>query len=316
MRTLVTCAAVLALFIGLGAPSTAHAEDPQPGPKVNGAWLYEIRIVRVDPKAAADSEAGSPFPELSDTTIDLPWAAVLARLKERGRTTVLMDTRMSAETGIKTEVSDERITPIVALNFQDRNNEQYRAQPIKEGCSFEQTTATQMTYRLQVRGTATPPVSMKPTAQYLVQWQGTHPRLAGRTLVLEHRQQVDVATEPQGAGRAEELRQKQDDLNRARARIASGATRLEDIEARMAQAKREANTTSRHDVKKAREDELERLAKERDELARDVHMHRDQVREMARALQVARGAAGNRGARTQRSIEHYAFITGRYVAKK
>ena len=140
MRTLVTFMVALGLLVsGALAPGAARADD---GKKAGGAsegWIYEVRVVRVDPSSAEASEAGSPFPQLESTTIALPWSEILARLKKRGATRVLMDTRITARTGTQSTAMEESSVPIVALNFQDRNNEQYRSQMIRQGCTFKQT---------------------------------------------------------------------------------------------------------------------------------------------------------------------------------
>ena len=123
MRMVTTTTAALALLLALGAMRPAAADDAPGQATKQGHWLYEVRIVRVDPGEAAASEAGTPFPELKDTTIQLPWSTILARLKARGTTTVLMDTRVNALDGVKSVVSEETSTPITALNFHDRNND-------------------------------------------------------------------------------------------------------------------------------------------------------------------------------------------------
>ena len=62
-------------------------------------------------------------------------------LQINGKAEVLSKPSIIATQGVKAMVSTEEITPIVALNFADRNNEQFRAQPIKTGVSLEVTPA-------------------------------------------------------------------------------------------------------------------------------------------------------------------------------
>lgn len=311
MKSLVACAAVLALFVALGAPTTAVAEDGKRGE----TFLYEIRIVRVDPKAAADSEAGSPFPELTETTIDLPWKTVLERLKKRGHTTVLMDTRMSAAPGIKSEVTDERITPIVALNFEDWNNQQYRSQPVKIGSTFKQTTSAQLSYQIAVRGTATAPATRRAPAQYMIQWNGSHPRLGGQTLVLEHRQQVVVALPtPESSPGMEHRKRTAAALSEVRQAMQAREKAIDALKARITEVERGIQVTARRDTLEALKAELETLRRR----------HVTVSEELASLRKKHDGLAGSRdGGRERilppvaaetRAVEHYAFITGRFVA--
>lgn len=319
MRTHVTILATLAALLGLGlvgATPTAQAEDGAEGTRV---WVYEVRIVRVDPSEAAASEAGSPFPELERTTIDLPWKTILARLKARGTTRVLMDTRITAMDGIKTHTREEASTPIVALNFEDWNNQQYRSQIIKQGCSFEQTTTGVLQYALQVRGTVTPPASRRPPAQYVVDWQGTHPVLDGRTLVLEHRQQV--ALPPPGAPGPVGERRLRGLLEQHRKAMAQLAAKRDALTKRRAElekalAKVEGDDTARAAVENAltaNRDHLEAIARELDA----QHQRQAELRAAAggpRDAPRSEGGPRRGGPPPSRAIEHYAFITGRLVA--
>ena len=310
MRIPATLVAALALLLALGALRPAAAEDA-PGPR--GHWLYEVRIVRVDPADAAAAETGSAFPEMDGTTIDLPWGAILKRLKQRGKTTVLMDSRLTALTGVKAVATQEASTPIVALNFQDRNNEQFRSQLVKEGCTFEQITSDTLHYTVQVRGCLTPPLPQQAPVQYVVNWNGTHARLAGRTLVLEHRQQVAVARRvPAGerpAGRVSL------DLGRLRQRLKAQAAHLDELTARIATVERELEVTARRDTAARLARELEELRRGQAAAEKGLAEGRRRERELVAAQEHARTGRGGHGPHGQRAIEHYAFVSGRFVEK-
>ncbi|MDA1194032.1 MAG: hypothetical protein O2894_02505 [Planctomycetota bacterium] len=171
------------------------APQPHPAQAEEGAeepvWIYEVRVVRVDPVMAEGTEAPSPFPELQGTTVTLAYPEMLTRLKARGRTHVLMDQRISALPGIKSLASEESSEPVLVLNSEDLTNAQYRASVVRTGCHFEQTTDTRhLDYSLQVTGNLNPPQPKTPSPSYAVSWRGSHLPLNGRTLVLVHRRQI------------------------------------------------------------------------------------------------------------------------------
>ena len=62
-------------------------------------------------------------------------------LQINGKAEVLSKPSIIATQGVKASVTTEESTPIVALNFADRNNEQFRSQLIKTGVSLEVTPA-------------------------------------------------------------------------------------------------------------------------------------------------------------------------------
>ncbi|MDF1702767.1 MAG: hypothetical protein P1V36_16585 [Planctomycetota bacterium] len=196
MRITSILAASLAVLIGAsllsaGAPAVAGDGDAK---TPSGVWVYDIRVVRVDPPMAEGAEQPSPFPEMKATTISLPWAECLARLKKRGTTTLLLDQRLTALQGRGSNVSEETTTPLLSANFEDKNNVQYRAQVVRTGCSFEQTTTgPSFQYQVQIQGALTAPADKAPPIQYTVKWRGDHPRLDGATLVLVNRRQVAKA---------------------------------------------------------------------------------------------------------------------------
>ena len=181
--------ALLALASLVVPPATARAEDAP-----SYVWLYEVRVVRVDLAQAEGVETPAPFPELKATTLTLAWPEVLRRLQARGVATVLMDARVTALEGGRSTTTEETTTPIVGLNFEDKNNQQYRSTIVKHGCSFTQlTTGDTLEYQLQIRASVTPPKPKDLPVQYVIEWNASHPRLDGRTLVLDHRRQIQQA---------------------------------------------------------------------------------------------------------------------------
>jgi hypothetical protein len=187
--------AVLALLgaaalLLLSPTPRARAGDPPAAPA--GVWVHDVRVVRVDLTHPETAEQAGPFPELGQgTTITLPWNVVLARLKERGRTTLLLDQRVTAMPAVKSTAQEERNVQVVQEVQEDQHVTTWRAQNVKTGVRFTQTsTAESMAYELEVKDVVAPPVDKTSPTETVVSWNGTHPPLRGTTLVLHHRRQV------------------------------------------------------------------------------------------------------------------------------
>ncbi len=194
MRTQVTAWAgitILALAGALLAGSPARADEK----KATGVWVYDLRIVRVDPPTKEGAEAPHPFESLAGTTTKKSWAEQLAMLKKRGPTCLLMDQRVTTMPSEKATAASDRSVPILALNFKDKNNAQSRAANVKTGCKLDVTPGPDsMRYVVQVRW-ATPGASKDDAPQELLaEWNGSHPNLRGDTLVLHYREQVPTSS--------------------------------------------------------------------------------------------------------------------------
>jgi len=200
-RGLFLAALTVTLAFALLPGRPARAEDPAVQP---GVWIYDLRVVRVEPVEAAGAEAALPFGTNSGATTDLPWKDALALLKQRGRTTLLLDQRVTTLTGVKANASSERVRPVLLVNMKTKNDEQRRASTIRSGCKLEVTPGDDaMRYVVDVRWTA-PAASPDGAPQQLsAAWQGSHPPLRGRTLVLHQGEQVRVRNA--GQARAVEI---------------------------------------------------------------------------------------------------------------
>ena len=189
------CIFLLSLLAVSAVAGAARADDGEDG--AAGVWVYEVRVVRVDPAVAETSETPSTLESATGTTVKMGWPEMLAALKQRGRTTVLLDQRITKLEGVKGYAMTERAVPIVSIASSDINNTQKRSATIKTGCKFEATTTTHLQYNLEAKWILDAPGGDFGPPQQVTGWNGTHPNLSGETLVLSYREQVD-----QGPGKA------------------------------------------------------------------------------------------------------------------
>ncbi len=197
MKTRTFSFLLLALFGGALAAVPGDVARADDKPRA-GVWVFDVRIVRVDPATPEVSETQSVFEQAEGTTVPMGWPQILDALKKRGKTTILMDQRLTTVEGVKGRLNNVVDHPILMVNFSDDNNTQRRQAAMKTGCSFEVIpTSSEMTYqvesrwalmRTQVKDTQAPP-------QGLTAWQGTHPALTGDTLVLHSREQIETIRE-------------------------------------------------------------------------------------------------------------------------
>lgn len=202
------------------------ADRAMSGPESGGVWIYDIRVVRVDPPNPEVAEKHPTwFPE-GTTTTTKPWQELLTSLKQRGTSTILLDQRVTGLENSNCTAVQKRERPVLAVNNKDLNNVQSRLTTLESGCRVKLTTnaAGVLTYDVQamwifdpvartlspVRDTEPKPGAMRVPAtvvhapvQGLTTWQGTHPSLSGNTLVLHYREQV--AHEGEAAPQAMEI---------------------------------------------------------------------------------------------------------------
>ncbi len=208
MKTQLTLLAALMVFTagavlldGVGA--RADDAKAEAAPAKAGVWVYDVRVVRVDPATKEGAEAAHPFGTLGGSTTKLAWPAALAALKQRGTTTILMDQNITTMPGDKARSHADRTVPIMALNFANRNDEQKRSSNVRTGCRLDlQPLPDRLQYGLQVRWALQGRTSEDPPEQFVAEWNGSHPPLAGETLVLHYREQV---AQGKGSMRAVEI---------------------------------------------------------------------------------------------------------------
>jgi len=189
---------LLAGLCGVGwNPATAEERLERKPPPSPDLWIYDVRIVRVDPPTPEGAEKPGPFAYLSGTTIQTTWPEALAALKTRGPTTLLMDQRVTALEGHEAEAKTQRSIPLLVAQFEDINNRQRRAARLLTGCGASMTTTqASFSYDLDVKWALHDPVKDEGAPEATTQWTGSHPTLSGDTLVLHSREQISA-----GAGK-------------------------------------------------------------------------------------------------------------------
>jgi Flp pilus assembly secretin CpaC len=202
-----TATLAAALLVAAGAAlilgDRAGAEE-RDAPAPQGVWAFDVRIVRVDPPSKDGAEAPAPFASMTGTTMKTTWRDALALLKQRGATTILMDNNVTTLDGEKATAASDRTVPILAVNFANKADEQLRATNVNTGCKLEVTPGGEvLRYGVRVQWTLGPAAGSEPPEQFVAEWNGSHPRLDGDTLVLTYREQVPHGKD--GAVRAVEI---------------------------------------------------------------------------------------------------------------
>jgi hypothetical protein len=184
--------ALLLVFCPM-AFNPAVAED-KPAAKAESSpavWIYDVRLVRVDPAAAEGAEKAGPFAKANGTTTSASWPEALAALKNRGQTTLLMDQRVTALEGTKAEAKMVRSLPVLAAAFQDKANRQLRSARLQTGCNAAlTTTGASFFYDVEVKLALHPPTDDMGAPEMTTRWSGSHTTLSGKTLVLHSREQI------------------------------------------------------------------------------------------------------------------------------
>ena len=193
MRTSLTFLAAMALLLAASTVLTGDAARAgEDAAAAKGVWIYDVRVVRVDPSTREVAESPDAIPGLTGTTTKASWRECLAALKQRGATTILMDQNVTTLPGKKASAKRDRTVPILALNFANRNDEQKRASNVKTGCRLDVVPSGQvLDYSLAVRWSLAAAKPSDAPEQFVAEWSGAHPNLQGETLVLHYREQVE-----------------------------------------------------------------------------------------------------------------------------
>lgn len=182
---------------GLLLENGARAGDGPSAPPLPTTWVYDVRVVRVDATAPATVEAAPPWqpPGATGATTKAAWADLLAGLKARGRTTILLDQRVTALHQEKTELKQDWRR--VALTLRTRQDGLQGKTELSDASYVETGTRGELTpsfdglrYQFEVRWEEAPPTEAgAPLGS--VSWRGSHSSLpSGETMVLSYRQQL------------------------------------------------------------------------------------------------------------------------------
>jgi hypothetical protein len=199
----------LLLALGLAALGAVHssagarAEDEPTVQRPPGTWVYDVRVVRIDPSAAAVLEAAPTWNSVdpAGAVTTATWGDLLGSLKQRGRATILLDQRVTAIEGARSEFGQWRKRPVLSLQHRATGVETWSASYVETQTSGELLSGRGGSLEYRVRATweeAPKGEGTGPLGE--VTWKGSRMGFAsGETLVLSHRhQQVPEAVPPQG----------------------------------------------------------------------------------------------------------------------
>lgn len=162
------------------------------------AWALDVRIVEV----RSDPVAGltPPF-DVGGTTRDFDFAKVVATLRARGATRVLMDQRVTAVEGSEAKATNEHVIPIERFDTADQNSRRVRFDTTRTGCAAALLPSeTGFGYEIKAHWTFWPSLDDAVPAATTT-WEGEHRALqSGETLALHAREHVlDREAEPKVA---------------------------------------------------------------------------------------------------------------------
>ncbi len=187
--------AAVGLLLERGAGAGDGAGGGASAPPAPTTWVFDVRLVRVS-VSPATVEAAPPWqpPGATGATTKAPWADLLTGLKARGRTTILLDQRVTAIDREKTECrQDWKRVALMLRNRQDNPEGKIELSDVsyvETGTKGELTPSSDgLRYQFDVRWEEAPPTEgAAPIGS--VSWRGSHSSIpAGETMVLSYRQQ-------------------------------------------------------------------------------------------------------------------------------
>jgi hypothetical protein len=123
--------------------------------------------------------------------VSMPWTEVLAALKQRGTTLLVLDRRVTAVGAREAEVVETHARPLQRFERRDQHNASFVGGSVETGTRVKLGPGDPLGYDVEVRWEMPP---ADPDGGPLVgttRWRGTCASLDdGRTLVLVHRAQV------------------------------------------------------------------------------------------------------------------------------
>lgn len=180
--------AALALpFVLLLVGGAAVGEEASGDPAL---WAFDVRVVRVETTTAETVE--TPWTPTDGTTTKLPWSDLLAALKKRGVTTVLLDQRITGLTNRPVEAMQQRDQQIRQFQNADLHNERWQSSNLRSGVkAVLKPTSAWLEYQVVVNWMLRPREEDLRALLCTASWKGDHPGLEGDTLVLSYREQVE-----------------------------------------------------------------------------------------------------------------------------
>lgn len=191
--TLLVAALALFLTFALLAPARPFATaDEGMSPET---WTFDVRAVRVDASSPDIVEKHAPWEvdaqgrEVASPAVDLPWTKILAALKERGQTTILVDQQLTGVKGQEVDMIQNRDHQVRTFQGADINNERWIGSVVSTGTKAKLLVGDVFEYEAEVRWahSTKEPIGGLPTG--MVRWRGSYAVESGETLVLHHRNQ-------------------------------------------------------------------------------------------------------------------------------
>ena len=185
-------ALTLVLIAGLLPASSVRGEEG-PGTSDAATWLFDVRLVRVDAPTPEAVESPAPWEGAGACTTSLTWPEILAQLKTRGRTTLLLDQRITALAGSEALASQTGDRQIQQLQSRDFNNERWSSAPLVTGgtAKLRVGDGDALTYQLEARWEIPSNEDGVRSLLRTSKWAGTFRAIPnGGTLALTYREQI------------------------------------------------------------------------------------------------------------------------------
>lgn len=186
----VTLAGLTALVL---AP-TVQSEEAE-AVATPGLWMFDVRLVRVDAATPEDVETPAPWEAGGSCIVDTAWPELLSQLKARGKTTLLLDQRVTARAGSEALISNTLDRQIQQLTSRDLSNERWGVAPVVTGgtAKLRMQEPDRLQYQLEARWAIRSNREQVRPIMCATKWMGDLPAVAdGRTLILSYREQIET----------------------------------------------------------------------------------------------------------------------------
>ena len=181
-------------LIALTSPSAVAEDEPDRSP--SGVWVFDVKVVRVFTTGYDVPETVGVWEPGGDGTTTKSWPEILKALKARGETRLLLDQRTTTVMDYRATIADTQNQQIKQYLNSDLQNERHGGSNLDSGTSVKLSPKAPNIVEYSVMAKWLLPQREGELRALLgtVTWNGTHPRLDGRTLVLTHRQQLETHT--------------------------------------------------------------------------------------------------------------------------
>lgn len=184
-----------AALLGLSLATAPDAGGDGGAATRSTGWHVEVRVVRVTTSAATVEHAPALPGSRPDGTTTAAWPDLLAALKARGTTQIVMDRSGSAVSGAPISLEQRQSENVLATIRADRGNTQLEARPLATGATVWLLVAgasdalpPRLDYDASVEWARASPQRTAPITS-LAKWKGAHAPVGDATLVLRHAEQ-------------------------------------------------------------------------------------------------------------------------------